>query len=107
MRKIEIGKWKEPNAEGKEIEVTLLNIINALIGNRKPEQMGRGVDGFRTMNRLAKAFDKAEKSKILELEEIDYKSLKEIVEKDIPDAWGFNKDISEAIERFLNAEPEK
>jgi len=107
MRKIEIGKWKELNAEGKEIDVSLLNILNVLIGNRKPEQMGRGVDGFRTMNRLAKAFDKAEKSKILELEEVDYASLREIVEKDVPDAWGFNKDISAAIEKFLNAEIEK
>ena len=107
MRKIEIGKWKEPNAEGKEIEVSLLNIINALIGSRKPDQIKHNVDDFRTMNRLAKAFEKAEKSKILELEEFDYKALRELVEKNIPDAWGFNKDISEAIERFLNAEPEK
>jgi hypothetical protein len=107
MRKIEIGKWKEPDGKGKDIDVSLLSVLNGLIGGRKPEQLGRGVDGFRTMGRVAKAFEKAEKSGTLELEEVDYKALKEIVEKDVPDTWGFSKDISAAIERFLTAEIEK
>jgi len=107
MRKIEIGKWEEPDGKGEKREVTLLDVIKALIGNRKPEQLKGGFDGFRSMNRISKAFDKAEKSKFLELEETDYSLIKGIMEKDIPDTWGLDKNISEAIERFLNAEPEK
>jgi hypothetical protein len=107
MRKIKVEKWEVTNQEGEKVEETLLHVLNALIGNRKPDQMGKGVDGFRVMNRLSKAFDKAEKSGVLELEEVDYKSLKEIVETDIPDVWGLNKNISTAVEAFLGAEIEK
>lgn len=106
MRKIKLEKWKAKDREGNDFEEDLLSALNVLIANKKPEEMKRGLDHFRTMNRLAKAFEKAEKSKVLELEEIDYNFLKESVEKDIPSTWGMNPNISKAIEDFLEAKQE-
>jgi hypothetical protein len=107
MRKIKIGKWIAKDLKGNEIEETLLTAINVLIANKKPEDMPRGLDQFRTFGRLAKAFEKGEKSGVLELEEVDYNFLKEMVEKDIPSSWGLNSNISKAVEDFLKAEPVK
>ena len=115
MRKIKIESWKAnvpvKDETGKVIEVqeadeNLLVAINMLIGGKKPEEMPRGLDKFRLFNRLAKAFDKADKSKLLVLEEIDYKFIKDIIEKDVPSAWGFNSNLNDAIESFLNAKEE-
>ena len=102
MRKIVISKWKV-NFEGKEIEESLLSAISVLITSRKPELQPKGLEKFRIYNRLAKAFDKAEESGILELEESEYKFLKDIIEEDIPSVWGSNKNISNAINDFLEA----
>jgi len=116
MRKIKIEKWKSNvpkyNEEGKivgttEKDETLLDAINVLIANKKPEEMLRGLDHFRTMSRLSKAFDKAEKTKILELEEVDYKFIKDDLEKNIPSTWGMNENIMKAVEEFLNAKSEE
>ena len=85
---------------------TILDALNVLIGNKKPEEMPKGIDHFRTFNRLSKAFEKAEKSKVLELEESDYSFLKTSIEKDTPASWGMNLSISEAIEDFLSAKQE-
>ena len=103
MRKIKVAKWKAFDREGKEIEETLLSALNALISNKRPEELPRGLDKFRLYNKLAKAFDKAETSGILELEELEYGFLKETIEKDIPSLWGSHPDISQAIESFLEA----
>jgi hypothetical protein len=65
-----------------------------------------GLYKFRVFNRLSKAFEKADKSKLLELEEADYKFLKDEMEKSIPSAWGMNEEISKAIENFLEAKEE-
>lgn len=117
MRKIKLEKWKSRvpkyDTDGKtvvgygEADEDLLIALNVLIANKKPEEMPRGLDKFRTFNRLSKAFDKADKSRVLELEEVDYKFLKETIEKDIPSAWGMNQNISKAIEDFLSAEESK
>ena len=113
MRRIKINSWKsnvpKRDKEGKivgaeEAEENLLMAINVLIANRKPEQMPRGIDKFRTMGRIAKAFDKAEKSKELVLEETDYKFLKDAIESDILASWGMNENLNKAFEDFLNAE---
>lgn len=106
MRKIKIAKWKATDREGKEVDETLLSALNVLISNKKPEDLPRGLDKFRLYNKLAKAFEKAEKSNILELEEAEYSFLKDTIEKDIPSIWGSNKDISQAIESFLEAKIE-
>jgi len=116
MRKIKIETWKSKipkyDDEGKvvgteEKDETLLDAINVLIANKKPEDMPRGLDNFRTMSRLSKAFEKADKSKVLELEEVDYKFIKDDLEKNIPSTWGMNQNIMKAVEDFLNAKQEE
>ena len=102
MRRIEVSKWKA-NVEGKEIEETLLSALSVLISMKKPEDMPRGLDKFRLYNRLAKAFEKAEETDILELEENEYLFLKSTIENDIPSIWGSNQHISKAINDFLEA----
>ena len=106
MRKIKLEKWKSNDREGNDIDEDLLIALNVLIANKKPEEMPRGLDKFRTFNRLSKAFEKAEKSRVLELEEVDYKFLKESIEKDIPSSWGMNPNISKAIEDFMETKDE-
>lgn len=116
MRKIKVEKWKSKvpkyDDEGKivgttEKDETLLDAINVLIANKKPEEMPRGIDNFRTMSRLSKAFEKADEIGILELEEVDYKFVKDDMIKNIPSTWGMNQNIMNAVEEFLNAESEK
>lgn len=106
MRKIKVAKWKAKDMEGKEIEENLLTALSLLISAKKPEDLPRGLDKFRLYNKLAKAFDNAEKSGTLELEEAEYSFLKNTIEKDIPSIWGSNADINEAIETFLEAKSE-
>jgi len=115
MRKIKIEKWKSKVPQYKDGEIvgteekdeTLLDALNVLIANKKPEDMPRGVDNFRTMSRLSKAFIKAEETGILELEETDYKFIKDDLEKNIPSAWGMNESIMKAVEEFLDAKAEE
>ena len=91
----------------EEKDETLLDAINVLIANKKPEDMPRGLDNFRTMSRLSKAFEKADNSGILELEEVDYKFIKDDLEKNVPSAWGMNQNIMKAVESFLDAKSEE
>ena len=106
MRKIKIEKWKSKIADNKEIDEDLLVVLNVLIGNKRPEEVPRGLDKFRLFNRVTRAFEKADKTGILELEEFDYSFLKDTIEKDVPSTWGMNPNISKAIEEFLNAKQE-
>jgi len=106
MRKVKIEKWKVKGPDGKDMDESLLTALNVLIAGKDPKDMPRGLDQFRTMNRLIKAFDKADKSGVLTLEEVDYKFLKDSVEKDIPSIWGGNENISKAIEAFLESKEE-
>jgi len=103
MKRIKIEKWKVKLPEGKEVEESLLDIFSNLMGNKDPAQMPRGLDKFRIFTRISKAFDEADKTGILELEEGDYSFLKGIIEADIPGFWGTNKNISKAVEEFFNA----
>lgn len=116
MRRIKIENWKATVPEkddsgnivgSKEVEENLLMAINLLIANKKPEEMPKGLEKFRLFNRLGKAFDKAERTKVLELEEGDYSFLKETIEKDIPSQWGLSENFSKAVEAFLDAKEEK
>jgi hypothetical protein len=102
MKEIKIEKWKVILPDEKEVEESLLDIFSNLMSNKDPQQMPRGLDKFRIFNRIAKAFDEAEKSGTLELEEGDYSFLKNIIETDVPGFWGTNKNISKAVEEFLN-----
>lgn len=113
MRKIKIQTWKEtvPKFEGEntvgteDVDWNLIKSLNILLQNKKPEEMPRGLDKFRLFGRLIKAFDKAEKSGILELEEVDYKFLKESIEKDIPSFWARNPNVLKSVEEFLDCKP--
>ena len=115
MRKIKIEKWKSnvPIYEGekivgtKEKDETILDAINVLIANKKPENIPKGIDKFRLFGRLSKAFTKAEETNELILEESDYGFLKKTMEEDIPSTWGLNSNILNAIEDFVNAEEVK
>jgi hypothetical protein len=113
MKRIKIETWKAriPVRDNKgqvtgseEQDENLLTAFNVLIANKKPEEMPRGLDKFRTFSRLVKAFDKAEKSKVLELEEVDYTFLKKEIESNIPSIWGMNENLMNAVEAFLDAE---
>jgi len=104
MRKIKLAnKWKSKDFSGNLVEEDLLAALNVLITNKKPEDMPRGLDKFRTFGRLSKAFEKADKSRVLELEEADYKFLKDSIESEVPSSWGLSPNISKAIEEFLEA----
>ncbi len=104
MRKISIKTWEEVALNGTKSEASILGIITTLLYNKKPEELPRGLDKFRLYGRLAKIFDQAEKSKILELEEGDYGFLKTIIENDVLALWGLREETAEAIEDFLGAE---
>ena len=107
MRKIEVKKWKAINeATREEFEENTLTALNVLIAGQKPEDIPRGIDKFRLFGRLGKAFDKAEKSGVLELEESDYSFIKKAVEANVPSVWAMHAEIGPAIEAFLNAEEE-
>ncbi len=106
MRKIEIKSWKVKTPDEKEIDESLLSALSVLVTNKKPEDMPRGFESFKLFGKLVKAFEKAEETKILTLEEDVYKFLKNTVEHDIPSSWGASKNIVEAIELFMNAREE-
>lgn len=113
MREIKIETWKSNvpvfTGEGKERKIVgteqqdenLLIALNALLGTKRPEEMPRGLDHFRLFNRLNKAFTKAEQTKILKLEETEYKFLKDMVKSDVPSAWGMNNNLFKALDTFL------
>jgi len=118
MKKIKVEVWKEklplfedPNNPEKptgvkESDWSILKSLDILIANRDPQTISKGIDQFRFMSRLGKAFSKAEKDGVLELEDSDYAQLKKLVESNIPDVWGMNPKIMENIETFLNASDE-
>ena len=106
MRKIKIDKWKSPTFNGGEADEDLLLAIHALVGAKKPEEIPRGITAFQIMNKIGKAFDDASSTGILVLEEREYKFLKDVIEKDVPSTWGLNKQLSQAINDFLNAKEE-
>jgi len=107
MKKIKVISWTETDKTGNEIETDTTSLLDMMIKMIKPEHQPKGLDLFRTMNRLVKAFRKAKKTKLLELEEQDYKFLKDNVEKDIPAMWGSIEKANEAIEEFMNPKEEQ
>ena len=106
MKKIKIEKWKANLPDGTEQEETLLNAINMLIVIKKPEQIPRGIEKFQIFGKIAEAFDKAEKTGTLELEEREYDFLKETIKGEVPSTWAMNKPLFKAINDFLNLKEE-
>ena len=100
MRKIKIKTWKSSIpikdkdgnvSDSKLIDENLLMALNILINIQNPQTMPRGIDNFKIFNTLTNAFEKAEKTHILELEEREYSFLKGIIQESIPGSWGMNK----------------
>ena len=106
MRKIKIEKWNAKSKEGMDTEESLINVFSALTAIKKPDEMPRGIEKFRLFNKINKAFEKAETTGILELEETTYKFLKDMIETDVLGIWGTNPSISKAIESFMEAKEE-
>lgn len=106
MRHIKMVTWTE-KVEGKEVETDTTSLLDMMIKMTKPEDAPRGLSHFRTMNRLDKAFTKAKKTGMLELEETDYKFLSDRIENDVPAIWGAIPKASEAIELFVEAKSEE
>jgi len=106
MRKINISEWTVRDAEGKEGKENLLQVLSILVTNKKPEELPRGLEQFKLFNKLVKAFEKAEATKVLELEEKEYQFLKNTIDRDIPSIWGTNASIVSAIDLFYNAKEE-
>lgn len=101
MRKIEVKSWKVKDQTGKEIDESLLSILSVLVTSKSPDQLPKGYAAFTLFRRLAKAFEDAEKSKVLLLDEDVYMFLRNIVEKDLPSNWGGSPQIYEAITLFM------
>jgi len=106
MRKIKLVAWKAALPNGEFRDEDLLAAINVLVGAKKPEEIPRGIAAFQIMGNIAKAFDKALETQVLELEEREYKFLKDTIERDVPSTWALNKNISQAINDFLSAKEE-
>ena len=112
MRKIKIDTWKakipikdkEGNiTDSKEVDENLLIAFNMLLGSKNPEELPKGLEKFRIFGKLSEAFDKADKANVLEVEDREYNFLKELIETDIPSAWGMNKNLSNAVNNFLES----
>ena len=107
MRNIKISKkWKETDPQGNITKISLIDVLNALISMKKPEDMPKGVDKARMFGRLVKAFDVSKETNELILEESEYGFLKKTIEEDLPSSWGRNTDMMDEIEVFLDAKSE-
>lgn len=106
MRQIEVKEWTVIDTEKKEHKEDLLMLLSLLVTNKKPEELPRGFEHFKLFSKLVKAFDKATETKVLVLEETEYKFLKDTVLNDIPMTWAGNKNIVEAIDLFINVKEE-
>jgi len=107
MRRIKINKWKSKISDKEEVDEDLLVALNILIGNRRPDEIPRGLEFFRICLRIASSFEKAEETGELILEEQEYNFFKSLIESSVPCTWAFNKNLSQAIDEFLNLKEEK
>lgn len=103
MRLIEVKSWNVKDKEGKEYTEDLLMLLSLLVTNQDPATLPRGFESFKLFTKLTRAFEKAQESKTLILEEDVYKFLKNIVEKNIPSIWGTNSNIVNALTLFMDA----
>lgn len=106
MRSIEVKSWNVQDTNEKVHSEDLLMLLSLLVTNKKPEELPRGLEQFKLFTKITKAFEKAQETKVLVVEEDTYRFLKSTVEKDIPSIWGANTRIVEAINVFLDAKEE-
>lgn len=103
MRQIKVCKWMAKDLEGKDLEESSILLLELMLKSQDPKDMPRGLDKFRIYSGLAKAFDSARKTDIIQVDETQYKFLKDMMEKDTPAVWGMNPEINKAVESFLDA----
>ena len=101
MKEIELKAWTAKDQDGKEVQETILNVISVIV-NLSMSDLPKGLEQFRLFQRLTKAMEEAETTKVLKLEDKDYDVIKNLVEKNVPSQWAFQKPIVEAIEDFLS-----
>jgi len=106
MRKIVINEWDVKIPSGQDAKEDLTIVLGVLVQMKKPEELPRGFEQFKLFRKLSKAFEVAKETKVLILEEPEYKFLKDTVLKDIPMQWAGNSNIYDAIESFINAKEE-
>lgn len=104
MRKVLVVKWLAKASDGGDVEESTVSLLNAIINSTRQEDMPKGIEHFRLFTRLVRAFDKSSENGIIELEEADYSIIHRMFEKGLPAIWAMNKDISRAVEGFLNTE---
>ena len=102
-RSIENIKWKANDRDGKEVEENLATVLKSLLMMKDPKEIPRGIDKFRLYSQMTKAFDEAEKTGTIVLEEYSYSFIKKMIESDTPAIWGMNSNISGAIEKIMEA----
>ena len=103
MRKFKVGSWEE-GPKGDKQKVTIIDVIKNLMNSQDPTKVPRGIDKFRTFSRLSKAFDESEKTGFVEVEQADFRFLKDLVEKDIPAKFALMSEVTDAVELMLDAE---
>ena len=101
MKSMQIGGWTVVLADGKKQNENLLTVLSFIINN-SAEDLPNGMEQFRFLQRVAVAFDEAEKTKVLKLEDKDHQVLVGLLEKNIPSRWALSKDISAIVEEFLD-----
>ncbi len=104
MYKISIEDWPVKGPNGEEGKENLLVLMGYLVSQNK--EVPTGFAAFQLFNKIVKAFEKADTTKVLELEEPVYKFLKNIVEKNIPSNWSGNPAIYKAVVSFMEAKDE-
>jgi hypothetical protein len=103
MRRIKINKWTAKLPDNTDKDETILDVIGILIGNKKLTELPKGIESFKIMGRIAVAFDSADKTGELVLEEREYDFLKKLIEAEIPCIWAMNKNLVTEMTLFLDA----
>ena len=106
MRSIKVSEWISLDKDKKEVTEDLLMLLSVLVTNTAPDDMPRGYLQFQLFTKLTRAFEKAQETRVLILEDDVYKFLRNNIEKNIPSFWGTNKNIVNAIEMFMNVKEE-
>lgn len=105
MYKIKVNVWSSKLPNGSEEQESLLSALNMLVG-LQTQEISKGLTNFKSFIKIREAFEKAEISGWLEIEQAEYDILRNLIEKDIPSQWGLNKDLADAFMIFLNAKIE-
>ncbi len=115
LKKIEVINWKEPemvDGQMQDVKYDTMKILSLLINFVPPQDQPKGRDNFKLMAKINDAFTKveehidsgAEPPYYLFLEDNEYQFFRNLYDKFVPAAWGRSKKITEALEKFEDAE---